>query len=36
MFAPAALQAVAQDPAKLWRLSWPMINIALWGRRWWG
>ncbi len=22
--------------ADLWRLAWPMANLALWGQRWWG
>ncbi|MBL8746615.1 MAG: asparagine synthase (glutamine-hydrolyzing) [Phycisphaerae bacterium] len=28
----AAIAAVAQQPEKLWRLAWPMINLAYWGR----
>jgi asparagine synthase (glutamine-hydrolysing) len=35
LFTPAALHAVASHPGRLWSLSWPMINIALWARRWW-
>lgn len=34
IFTPAAIEAVAARPNDLWRLSWPMINVALWGRRW--
>lgn len=35
-FAPGAVAAVLRDPGALWRLAWPMINLALWGERWWG
>lgn len=34
-FAPRALDAVAADPSRLWNLAWPMMNVALWGDRWW-
>ncbi|MBI1189485.1 MAG: asparagine synthase (glutamine-hydrolyzing) [Tepidisphaera sp.] len=34
VFTPAAIETVAARPNELWRLSWPMINLALWGRRW--
>lgn len=30
-----ALHGVAQDPAANWRVAWPLINLALWARRWW-
>lgn len=36
MFTPAAIHAVANDPAQLWNLAWPMINLAIWGDKWWG
>lgn len=36
VFAPGAVEAVAQQPAALWRLAWPMLNIAMWGDAWWG
>jgi asparagine synthase (glutamine-hydrolysing) len=36
LFTPAAIQAVAARPREHWRFAWPMINIALWGRAWWG
>lgn len=36
VFAPGAIEAVAQQPSALWRLAWPMLNIAMWGDRWWG
>jgi asparagine synthetase B (glutamine-hydrolysing) len=35
-FTEAAIETVAAEPARVWRLAWPMINVALWGRRWWG
>lgn len=36
VFTDQAIAAVAASPRELWRFAWPMINIALWGRRWWG
>jgi asparagine synthase (glutamine-hydrolysing) len=36
LFTPAAIESVARDPGAAWRLAWPMLNIALWARRWWG
>lgn len=30
LFTPAALHHVAAQPTQLWRLAWPMINLALW------
>jgi asparagine synthase (glutamine-hydrolysing) len=36
VFSEAVVEVVAQDPTRNWRLAWPMINIALWGGRWWG
>lgn len=36
LFTPAAIEAVASQPEKLWQLAWPMVNIAVWSRRWWG
>jgi asparagine synthase (glutamine-hydrolysing) len=36
LFAPAAIGMVAADAARNWRLAWPMINVAMWGKRWWG
>ncbi len=35
IFAPAVLEMVAADPSRHWRVAWPMINLALWGERWW-
>jgi asparagine synthase (glutamine-hydrolysing) len=36
IFTPAAIHAVANDPVQLWNLAWPMINLAIWGDKWWG
>lgn len=36
LFTPAAIHAVASDTQNLWNLAWPMMNLALWGERWWG
>jgi len=36
IFSEAAIELVSADPAANWRLAWPMMNIALWARRWWG
>ncbi|CAG1001125.1 asparagine synthase (glutamine-hydrolysing) [Phycisphaerales bacterium] len=33
LFTEAAIASVVSRPADLWRLAWPMINLALWGRR---
>jgi asparagine synthase (glutamine-hydrolysing) len=35
-FSEAAVHTVASQPQELWRLSWPMINIGLWAKEWWG
>lgn len=35
-FSDAAIESVRQRPAELWSLSWPVLNIAMWARRWWG
>lgn len=36
LFTTAAIEAVIRQPGELWRLSWPMLNLAIWGERWWG
>ncbi len=36
VFTPAALQTVAANPGQAWAFAWPMINVAMWGDRWWG
>jgi asparagine synthase (glutamine-hydrolysing) len=33
---PGALEVVASDAGKHWRVAWPLINLAMWGRVWWG
>lgn len=35
-FTPAAAITVAEMPERVWSLAWPMLNIAMWARRWWG
>ncbi len=35
LFTAAAIETVARDPRAQWRLAWPMINLAMWGDRWW-
>jgi asparagine synthase (glutamine-hydrolysing) len=35
-FAADLRTAVARDPETNWRFAWPMINLSLWGERWWG
>jgi hypothetical protein len=32
---PAVLALVSQHPEQHWNLAWPMLNLALWERRWW-
>lgn len=36
VFSESVVEVVASDPTRNWRLAWPMINIAMWGERWWG
>jgi asparagine synthase (glutamine-hydrolysing) len=36
LFSPAAIDQIASNPAQLWNLAWPAINLAMWGQRWWG
>ena len=36
VFKEAAIARVSADPAALWHLAWPMLNVAMWGRHWWG
>ncbi|MCC6320126.1 MAG: asparagine synthase (glutamine-hydrolyzing) [Phycisphaerales bacterium] len=35
MFREEAIAQVCAQPGALWRLAWPMVNLALWGERWW-
>lgn len=36
MFQSGVVEVVSQKPAELWRLAWPMMNLALWERAVWG
>lgn len=36
VFTAEALATVAEQPRTAWRFAWPMMNVALWGERWWG
>ena len=36
VFTDEAIEMVSAAPGQLWPLAWPMINIAMWGERWWG
>jgi asparagine synthase (glutamine-hydrolysing) len=41
VFAPEVVAGVcgalrAEQGAQVWTLAWPMVNVALWGTRWWG
>jgi len=33
---PGALSAVRAEPSRFWHAAWPLINLELWSRRWWG
>ena len=35
-FAPELRAELASDPERFWQCAWPMLNLALWGERWWG
>ncbi len=35
IFAADAIEQVAANPVKHWKIAWPMMNLALWGDRWW-
>ncbi|MEZ6234834.1 MAG: asparagine synthase (glutamine-hydrolyzing) [Phycisphaerales bacterium] len=34
LFEPAAIAMVRHNPELVWGLAWPMLNLAMWGRRW--
>jgi asparagine synthase (glutamine-hydrolysing) len=34
VFTTAAIETVAENAGRLWPLAWPMVNVAMWGRRW--
>lgn len=33
VFEEEAIDRASENPSELWRLAWPMFNLALWGRR---
>jgi asparagine synthase (glutamine-hydrolysing) len=35
-FSPAVFALLRGDLAANWRLAWPILNVGLWLRRWWG
>lgn len=35
IFASGAVEQVAENPQKHWKIAWPMMNLAFWGDRWW-
>ena len=35
-FTPEARAELTANPANLWTIAWPTLNLALWGQRWWG
>ncbi|MFI4897551.1 MAG: asparagine synthase (glutamine-hydrolyzing) [Phycisphaerales bacterium JB059] len=36
LFTDAARSVVREQPERAWHMAWPMLNVALWGERWWG
>lgn len=36
LIVPGVIKGVVENPGGTWRFAWPMINLALWARRWWG
>jgi asparagine synthase (glutamine-hydrolysing) len=36
LFTEPTLHAIAANAPALWRVAWPVVNLALWSRRWWG
>jgi asparagine synthase (glutamine-hydrolysing) len=34
LFRREAIDAVTARPGDLWRMTWPMANLALWGKQW--
>jgi len=35
-FTPDAREQLRTDPKGLFTVAWPVLNIAMWGERWWG
>ncbi len=33
---PTARTELKERHAELWTIAWPVLNLALWGQRWWG
>ncbi len=33
---PTARAELKERHAELWTIAWPILNLALWGQRWWG
>lgn len=33
---PTARAELRERHAELWTIAWPVLNLALWGQRWWG
>ncbi len=36
VFTPQAIEMVCADPQRACMFAWPMVNLAIWGERWWG
>ncbi|MFT5284221.1 MAG: asparagine synthase (glutamine-hydrolyzing) [Planctomycetota bacterium] len=36
LFAKDLRAELSGNPAGFWQCAWPMLNLALWGERWWG
>lgn len=36
LFNEAAIATVAANSTQCWQIAWPMINLAMWSKRWWG
>lgn len=36
VFSEEAIEAAARSPGETWAMSWPMVNVALWGDGVWG
>ncbi|MFN0132199.1 MAG: asparagine synthase (glutamine-hydrolyzing) [Phycisphaerales bacterium] len=36
VFSAEAIAAIDANPSAHWRFAWPMLNLAIWGERFWG
>lgn len=36
LFLPEVLGALSTGTSQHWMAAWPIVNLSLWGRRWWG